>query len=126
MFGVLAIVAVCGVFYLTFQGPEETTELSRKAVEWLTKIGIETQSKQLRHIIHYAEYAILGLLFYLWLQSWKAFPMTVSTALLEEGIKILLPTREFDPTDLLRDIVGAAVVISIARLVDQWISRNSM
>ena len=32
-------------------------------------------------------------------------------------IKVLLPTREFDVTDLMRDLVGVAVAVGIAAMV---------
>ena len=34
-------------------------------------------------------------------------------ALLDESIKVLLPTREFDVVDLIKDWVGVAVAVSV-------------
>ena len=36
---------------------------------------------------------------------------------IDEGIKVLLPTGEFDVTDLMRDFVGVAVAVGIVMLI---------
>ena len=117
-FSVLVVLAMIGVFYLTLQSAEETTALTGKAIDWLLKFGITVQPKILRHDIHYVEYAVLGFFLYMSMRNARAIPVAALIGLLDEGIKVLLPTREFDFTDLLRDIVGAAAVIGILMLLE--------
>ena len=117
-FSVLVVLAMIGVFYLTLQSAEETTALTGKAIDWLLKFGITVQPKILRHDIHYVEYAVLGFFLYMSMRNARAIPVAALIGLLDEGIKVLLPTREFDFTDLLRDIVGAAAAIGILMLLE--------
>lgn len=37
--------------------------------------------------------------------------------LIDEGIKVLLPTREFDATDLMRDFIGMVLAVGIVGLI---------
>lgn len=120
---VLAVIAVAtGILYLTFQGPAETKELTQKAQMLLEQIGVHVEEKPLRHYVHYALYLILGLAMCVLCltKDWKlSVGMLIGCGIgvIDECIKVLLPTREFDVTDLMRDFVGVAVAMGIAALM---------
>ena len=57
----MVIIVIAGIFYLTFQKPAETGALSEAVRDLLLKIGIDIETKPLRHYVHYVMYFILGL-----------------------------------------------------------------
>lgn len=118
----IVIVVACGILFLTFQGPAETKELTLKAQSLLERIGIHIEEKPLRHYIHYALYFILGLAIcaLCLTKEWKLKAGALigcGIGLVDEGIKVFLPTREFDVTDLMRDFVGVAIAVVILTVV---------
>ena len=111
----LLILAVCGVLYLTFQGPAETIHLSEMVKEF---VGYKGNLLQFRSDVHYFEYFIVGtVLAVLGLSmKWRAWiPGIIGCifGLLDEVIKILLPTREFGSLDLIKDCIGTWTAISL-------------
>lgn len=114
IYGVLVWVVIIAIMMLTFQGPSDTTMLSEGMRSWLTRFGIEISGKALRSHIHIVEYFIAGGVFLLFADAmgWKRFiPVLFACAfgLMDETIKIFLPTREFDAVDLVKDWVGVAL-----------------
>lgn len=112
----VVIVVACGILFLTFQGPAETKELTQRAQGALEQIGIHVEEKPLRHYIHYALYFGLGLAICVlcltkeWNLKTGAL-IACGIGVVDEGIKVFLPTREFDITDLFRDFIGVAVAL---------------
>ncbi len=104
--GLLALMCVIGIFYLTCQTPEQTWEITRDVQKWLQNLGITVGGKALRHYIHYVIYFIFGIILFIWKENWWMILVGFGVGLLDEGLKIWLPTREFDWTDLLRDFAG--------------------
>lgn len=127
---VLAVIAVAtGILYLTFQGPAETKELTQKAQRVLEQIGIHVEEKPLRHHVHYALYLILGLAMCVLClkKDWKlSVGMLIGCGIgvIDEGIKVLLPTREFDVTDLMRDFVGVAVAMVLVVMISRLLRKD--
>lgn len=118
----VVIVVACGILFLTFQGPTETKELTQRAQGALEQIGIHVEEKPLRHYIHYVLYLLLGLAICVlcltkeWNLKTGAL-IACGIGVVDEGIKVFLPTREFDITDLFRDFIGVAVAVGIAMLI---------
>lgn len=118
---VVATIAV-GILFLTFQGPAETKGLTLKAQKTLANIGVHIAEKPLRHYIHYVLYFILGFAVcgLCQVKGWRLWVgalVSCGIGLFDEGLKVLLPTREFDVTDLLRDFVGVAVAVGIVWMI---------
>ena len=105
----------CGVMFLTFQGPAQTTRFSETVREWT---GYKGDSVHFRSDINYVEYFIVGLVVAVFGLSmgWKAWKPEVigcGFGLLDEVIKIALPTREFGSVDLIKDFIGVWVAVAI-------------
>ena len=119
---ILLILAVAMVLFFTFQDAEGTTRLSESVRQWLEKYGIIAESHALRSNIHILEYFIVGLAVFAFGASrgWKVATSLLvcgAIALLDESIKVLLPTREFDVVDLIKDWVGVAVAMLVIWLL---------
>lgn len=122
---VLLVLVVCGVLFLTFQGPKQTTYLSETVREW---VGYKGDSVHFRSDVHYVEYFIVGLVVAVFGLSmrwkfWISGFIGCGFGLLDEVIKIALPTREFGPVDLIKDFVGIWVAVGLVCGV-RWLSRN--
>lgn len=114
--------AVCMVLFFTFQRPEQSRDLSEAVRIWLEKIGIQVEYKELRSNIHVLEYFIVGLAVCGVCRSrgWKVWVGAVigcGIGVVDEGIKVLLPGREFSSGDLIRDFIGILCAVLIATIV---------
>ena len=127
--GLLVLVVITAIFYLTFQTPSETMALSNGFRAWLAeRFGIELNSHAARSGAHIPLYFALGLSLCLW-AGWKnALRLGPLIGLTDELIKILLPTRHFDLEDLIIDIVsvaaGAFAVVMFRRIRDRLLKRS--
>ena len=88
---------------------------------WLENQGLMIESHALRSNIHILEYFILGLavLAFGMSRGWKLSTCVIIgflIGLIDEGIKVLLPTREFDVVDLVKDWVGVVVAVGMIAL----------
>ena len=120
--GLLLVVILAGVLFLALQGPKETTELSENVRKWFLKLGYRGTAKQFRSDFHLIEYFIVGLalMFYACaahIRLWKALIAGCFIGLLEETLKIFLPTREFSATDWLKDCIGVAAAFLLVVLI---------
>ncbi len=116
LLGALLFVAIVGIVVLTCQTPEQTKALSDGLRDWLNEHGLTAISKDLRKNIHIIEYFIFGIALGLFGHAfgWKLWTtlLTGYTAgLLDEVIKVFLPTREFDSGDLVRDVIGVSIAV---------------
>ena len=119
----LSVLLIVGIFYLTFQNPKQTHQLSKGLRNLLEIINIHVDNNHLRHYIHYVIYFVLGIVLSLWLKNWRALVTGLLIGILDEVVKIWLSTREFDAGDMARDFVGivSAWLIMIAfRYVRNW------
>ena len=120
---VFALILVAGgIFFLTFQTPADTGALTQKAQRLLQQIGVHIEEKPLRHYIHYVLYLLLGFAIcgVCITRGWSlraGFLIGCGIGVVDEGIKVFLPTREFDMTDLMRDFIGVAVAVGIVVLI---------
>lgn len=113
---VFLLLAVAMVLFFTFQDAEGTTRLSEAVRTWLEGHGLKTESHALRSNIHILEYLVVGfaVLAFGASQDWKITTSLLvcgAIALLDETLKIWLPTREFDVVDLVKDFVGIGIAI---------------
>lgn len=112
--GIIVVAMIAGIFFLTFQSPQQTIKLSETVRIWLKNMGWELTPKQIRSYVHIPMFFLLGLTIFFFGRAmrWKWFVsllFAMSIALVDEGIKVLLPTREFDYKDLLKDYLGIGI-----------------
>ncbi len=110
----LLILVAAAILLLTFQSAEGTVKLSEGLRLWAEHIGIHSDFRSFRSNAHLIEYFVLGVV--LGLYGWKAgrkwywiILAGCAFGLLDETIKVLLPTREFDAVDLIKDWIGVFV-----------------
>ncbi len=115
------ILALLMVLFFTFQNPEKSRILGETVRMCLEKIGIQVEYKSLRSNIHVLEYLIVGLAVCEFCRSrswnvWIGAAVGCGIGVVDEGIKVLLPGREFSTGDLVRDFIGvfcAYLIIAI-------------
>ena len=115
-----ALLAVCGLFYLTCQSPQDTLALSGGFRQWLTAfLGLTPDMHWLRSLAHVPQFFVLAVCFYIGWHSLSAHPAQCTLAtcaalgLADEGLKFFLPTREFDIVDWCLDLAGAALAVGL-------------
>ena len=121
--GIIVLAMIAGILFLTFQTSEQTTKLSETVRNWLKSLGWEMTPKQIRSNVHIPIYFLLGFAVYTFghVMKWKWYItllFAIGIALLDESIKLLLSTREFEFKDLMKDFAG----ISVAGLLTAIIS----
>lgn len=122
--GLVLLAVVCGVLFLTFQGPHETVSLSETVRMWIAKMGYSRGPLEFRSDFHLIEYFILGVVIAVFCKEMKWKPWTAGITgccfgLAEETIKIFLPTREFGGIDLIKDFIGVWVAVAIVHGVSR-------
>ena len=125
---ILRILLVCiiiGILLLTFQNAEGTVRLSEGLRLWLDRLGFHMSFHTIRSNAHFVLYFIFGLILSMYgLQAgWnrkKILLTGIIFGMFDEGIKVFLPTREFDILDLLRDWIG----VGFALVIVIFLSRN--
>lgn len=110
------------MFFLTFQSAEGTVLLSKSVRSFLGKLGIEVGSKALRHLVHVPLYFLLAVVVMLCgrvigLGLSSSVFICLAIGFVDELVKFPLPTREFDPLDLILDVVGIMMAAGMAGLV---------
>lgn len=129
--GIIVVAMIIGILYLTFQTPEQTTKLSETVRIWLKNHGWEMTSKQIRSNVHIPMYFLLGLALFIFarIMKWKwyvSFLVAMGIALLDECIKVLIPTREFEVIDLINDFVGIALTGLISQIWHPMVKANNI
>lgn len=95
---------------------------------WLREHGIKARDKQLRSDAHYIEYFVLELALALFGEAscvslWIVL-VGCGLGLLDECVKILLPIREFELVDLLKNCIGILVAVAIVTICSRLMKRN--
>ena len=116
VYGILLAFVLLSILLLTMQNPEGTVRLSETIRLQLEKIGFQSDFHSFRSNAHLPVYFILGIVLGLFGRScgwrwWIVAALGCGFGLLDEGIKVLLPTREFDIVDLVKDWVGVCLGI---------------
>ena len=120
----LAALVLLTIFALTLQTPSQTMAESSRVQEWLIEFFERMghapawiyDMHEVRSRAHIPEYFALAAALFIALRSSAARPgvcaalsflISSLTGLLDETLKIFLPTREFDARDLLFDVIGS-------------------
>ena len=122
VYGILLAFVLLSILLLTLQDPEGTVRLSETLRLQLEKIGFQNDFHSFRSNAHLPVYFILGIVLGLFGRScgwpwWNVAALGCGFGLLDEGIKVLLPTREFDAVDLVKDWVGIGLGTAVV-----WVS----
>ena len=120
--GILLVLVIAGVLFLTLQGPEDTVRLSESFRNVALQLGYTGDASQFRSDIHIIEYFIVGFFAVLFVRSiglkmWIGTLFTCLFGIFDETLKILLPTREFSGIDLIKNFVGAVLASVILLMV---------
>lgn len=130
VFGALLGISALIIFLLTIQSPEGTMNLSETVRGFLTRNGIECTAHQIRSFAHLPEFFLIGLFLALLFSSlnkkpWLAVIVGLLIGTADECLRIFLPTREFDPHDLIRDYIGVIIGVAFALLLRYLSKRKS-
>lgn len=122
--GILLALVILMVVFLALQGPRETTELSESFRRIFIRLGYQGSPVQFRSDVHVIEYFIVGIAIVLFFKVmgwrlWIGLIVACAFGLFEETMKILLPTRHFSSTDLLKDIIGVLIAFLIFFLLNR-------
>lgn len=124
IYGFLLIAMLLCIMLLTFQDAEGTVRLSEGLRHWLEQFGIVMTFHGIRSNAHLVLYFLLGIAVSLYGREcgwkwWVIMLVGAGVGLIDESIKVLLPTREFDVVDLMKDWVGVALgtgVVAISQI----------
>lgn len=124
VYGILLAAVLITILLLTLQSPQGTVRLSEGLRLWLERFGIHSDFHSIRSNAHLVLYFIFGLILSLFGREcgwnwWVILLVGVGVGLVDEGIKVLLPTREFDVVDLVKDWVGVAAVMLVIKITEK-------
>lgn len=137
---VILIILAC-LFYLTFQKPEDTVELSNRVAHFpvvsafLERMGAYV-SWSVRQWAHVFEFFIVGtgfsvLYIFITKHTWTMMAAALSTcmvvSLVDQSIRIFIVGRHFDAFDLVLDAIGYVVAVLIfgaCRKLVSWRNRE--
>lgn len=124
---------------LTFQNSGHSAQLTLKFVNLFEKVHFHLTSSLtpeypvyhlMRKFAHTAEYFLLGAsacyFFSRWQKryAWSALALSASWSLFDQTSKLLVPGREFDPSDFPFDIAGYLLGIGLILLLQRpWVKR---
>ena len=131
VYGFLLIAAALTILLLTLQDAAGTVKLSEGLRLWLERFGLKSDFHSFRSNAHLVLYFLFGIVLCLYGREcgwywWVIILIGCGIGLIDEGIKVLLPTREFDFVDLVKDWVGEAVgtgVVAISQHRKKEISK---
>ena len=131
VYGILLIAAVLTILLLTFQDAAGTVKLSEGLRLWLERFGFKSDFHSFRSNAHLILYFLFGIVLCLYGREcgwswWVILFVGCCVGLIDESIKVLLPTREFDFVDLVKDWIGVAVgtgVVAISQHRKKEISK---
>lgn len=109
---------VITILFLTFEDSAGTAKLSETFRLWFEKVGIQTDYHSFRSNAHIVAYFVLGVVLSLFgrERGWRWWIVGCGFGLIDESVKVLLPTREFDVVDLIKDWVGVAAGVGVMKL----------
>ena len=118
IYAILLILTLLTILFLTFQDSAGTVKLSEGIRLWLEQFGIHSDFHSFRSNAHLLVFFTLGLILSLYGREagWHWYVVLAvgcGFGLLDEGMKIWLPTREFDVVDLMKDWIGVAVAMLV-------------
>lgn len=122
VYGILLIAAAFTIFLLTLQDVAGTVKLSEGLRLWLGRFGLKSDFHSVRSNAHFVLYFLFGITLCLYGKEcgwswWVIILIGCGIGLIDESLKVLLPTREFDFVDLVKDWVGVAAAMLVIRLI---------
>ena len=131
VYGILLLAAVVLILLLTLQDAAGTVKLSEGLRLWLERFGLKSDFHSFRSNAHLVLYFLFGIVLCLYGREcgwnwWVILAAGCCVGLIDESIKVLLPTREFDFVDLVKDWVGVVVgteVVAISQHRKKEISK---
>lgn len=122
VYGILLIAAALTILLLTLQDAAGTVKLSEGLRLWLERFGLKGDFHSFRSNAHLVFYFLFGIVLCLYGREcgwswWAIILIGCGIGLIDESIKVLLPTREFDFVDLVKDWVGIIFAIIIGKLL---------
>ncbi len=111
IYGVFLVIILMINICLTFQSQNGTVKLSEGVRLWLEHFGIYTDFHSFRSNAHLVMFFFIGIALTLFGKTcnwkwWVILLIGCLIGLIDESIKIYLPTREFDVIDLMKDCIG--------------------
>lgn len=122
VYGILLIAAALTIFLLTLQDAAGTVKLSEGLRLWLERFGLKSDFHSIRSNAHLVLYFLFGIVLCLYGREcgwrwWVIILIGCGIGLIDESIKVLLPTREFDFVDLVKDWGGIIFAIVTGKLL---------
>ena len=122
VYGILLAGIIGVVLFTTFQDPEGTVRLSEGIRLWLEKLGLYSDFHSFRSNAHLPLFFVFGLVLSLFGREnkwpcWMILLIGCGFGLLDEGVKVLIPTREFDVIDLIKNWIGVAIALFVVWLL---------
>lgn len=124
VYGILLIAAALTILLLTLQDSAGTVKLSEGLRLWLERFGLKSDFHSIRSNAHLVLYFLFGIVLCLFGREcgwrwWVILAAGCCVGLIDEGMKVLLPTREFDFIDLVKDWVGV-----VAAMLVIWLTKG--
>ena len=121
VYGILLLAAVVVILLLTLQDAAGTVKLSEGLRLWMERFGLKSDFHSVRSNAHLVLYFLFGITLCLYGKEcgwswWVILLVGCCVGLIDEGIKVLLPTREFDFVDLVKDWVGVVAAVVTVRI----------
>ena len=122
VYGALLIVFLVLNLFLTLQSPDGTGGPIEGLRLWLERFGITTTFHGIRSNAHLVIFFVFGVILSLFGRDccwswWGIILIGCGIGLIDEIIKELLPTREFDVVDLIKDWVGIIFAFITGKLL---------
>lgn len=124
VYGILLIAAALTILLLTLQDSAGTVKLSEGLRLWLERFGLKSDFHSIRSNAHLVLYFLFGIVLCLYGREcgwrwWVILAAGCCVGLIDEGMKVLLSTREFDFIDLVKDWVGV-----VAAMLVIWLTKG--
>ncbi len=122
IYGIALSVVVAFMIFLTFQDSEGTVKLSETVRLWVEQFGFISDFHSFRSNAHLVVYFVFGVILSLFCKEtgfswWKTIILGCGFGLIDELIKIFLPTREFEFSDFIRDCIGVIVAYCLVSIL---------
>ena len=121
IYGISLLIVLAIMLFLTFQNQDGTVKLSESVRLWFEQFGYISDFHSFRSNAHLVVYFVFGtalslLCIEIGIKWWKTIIIGCAFGLIEELIKIILPTREFDIYDFIRDCIGVIIAYCIVSI----------
>lgn len=120
---IILCVALSAVLILTLLPPYQTWALSEFVRNIFVSLGLKPDALQFRSDAHLIEYFGVGVAVALFGRSagwkpWLIVTVGCAVGVVDETLKVFLPTREFGIEDLIKDFLGIGIAVCIVFTVD--------